>query len=70
LVIGWNDHHTAITLADGTPVASGEGSGIHIGGGGAYQPQFTHHMYLPMTSRPSQSALSEASAMADEEVTG
>ena len=48
LVIGWNDHHTAITLADGTPVASGEGGGIHIGGGGAYQPQFNHHMYLPM----------------------
>lgn len=50
LVIGWNDHHTAITLADGTPVASGEGGGIHIGGGGAYQPQFNHHMYLPITS--------------------
>ena len=52
LVIGWNDHHTAITLADGTPVASGEGSGIHIGGGGAYQPQFNHHMYLPITPGP------------------
>jgi hypothetical protein len=50
LVIGWNDHHTAITLADGTPVASGEGGGIHIGGGGAYQAQFTHHMYLPITA--------------------
>ena len=49
LVIGWNDHHTAVTLADGTSVASGEGGGIRIGGGGAYQAQFTHHMYLPMT---------------------
>ena len=55
LVIGWNDHHTAITLADGTPVASGEGGGVHIGGGGAYQPQFNHHMYLPMTPDPGAS---------------
>jgi cell wall-associated NlpC family hydrolase len=49
LVIGWNDHHTAVTLADGTPVASGEGGGVRIGGAGAYQAQFNHHMYLPMT---------------------
>ncbi len=28
LVIGWNDHHTAVTLADGTPVSSGEGGGV------------------------------------------
>lgn len=48
LVIGWNGSHTAVTLPDGTPVASGEGGGVKIGGGGAYQPQFTHHMYLPM----------------------
>jgi len=48
LVIGWNDHHTAVTLADGTPVSSGEGGGIRIGGGGAYESQFTHHMYLPV----------------------
>jgi hypothetical protein len=48
LVIGWNGHHTAVTLPDGTPVSSGEGGGVHIGGGGAYQPQFTHHMFLPM----------------------
>ena len=46
LVIGWNGHHTAVTLPDGTPVASGEGGGVRIGGGGAYQPQFNHHMYL------------------------
>jgi cell wall-associated NlpC family hydrolase len=48
LVIGWNDHHTAVTLADGTPVASGEGGGVNVGGGGAYQAQFIHHMFLPM----------------------
>jgi hypothetical protein len=46
LVIGWNGGHTAVTLPDGTPVSSGEGGGVRIGGGGAYQPQFTHHMYL------------------------
>lgn len=48
LVVGWNSHHTAVTLPDGTPVASGEPGGVNVGGGGAYQPQFTHHMYLPM----------------------
>ena len=48
LVIGWNGGHTAATLPDGTPVSSGEGGGVRVGGGGAYQPQFTHHMYLPM----------------------
>ena len=48
LVIGWNGGHTAVTLPDGTPVSSGEGGGgVKIGGGGAYQPQFNHHMYLP-----------------------
>lgn len=52
LVIGWNDHHTAVTLADGTSVASGEGAGIRIGGRGAYQTQFSHHMYLPITAGP------------------
>jgi hypothetical protein len=48
LVIGWNGGHTAVTLPDGTPVSSGEGGGVRVGGGGAYQPQFTHHMFLPM----------------------
>jgi hypothetical protein len=48
LVIGWNGGHTAVTLPDGTPVSSGEGGGVRIGGGGAYQHQFSHHMYLPM----------------------
>lgn len=48
LVIGWNGGHAAVTLPDGTPVSSGEGGGVKVGGGGAYQPQFTHHMFLPM----------------------
>jgi cell wall-associated NlpC family hydrolase len=46
LVVGWNDHHTAVTLPDGTPVSSGEGGGVKVGGGGAYEAQFTHHMFL------------------------
>lgn len=49
LVIGWNSGHTAVTLPDGTSVSSGEGGrGVKIGGGGAYQHQFNHHMYLPL----------------------
>lgn len=48
LVVGWNGGHTALTLPDGTPVSSGEGGGVKIGGGGAYQGQFTNHMFLPM----------------------
>ncbi|MEB3023699.1 C40 family peptidase [[Mycobacterium] crassicus] len=48
LVVGWNSYHTAVTLPDGTPVSSGESGGVKIGGGGAYQKQFTRHMYLPM----------------------
>ena len=48
LDVGWNGGHTAVTLPDGTPVSSGEGGGVRIGGGGAYQPQFSHHMYLPV----------------------
>jgi hypothetical protein len=51
LVVGWNGSHTAATLPDGTPVSSGEGGGgVKVGGGGAFQKQFTHHMYLPMES--------------------
>ena len=56
LVIGWNGGHTAVTLPDGTPVASGEGGGVRIGGGRAYQPQFTHHMYLPVDPGASEDA--------------
>ena len=48
LVVGWNGGHTAATLPDGTPVSSGEGGGVKVGGGGAYQSQFNHHMFLPM----------------------
>jgi hypothetical protein len=47
LNVGWNGGHTAATLPDGTPVSSGEGGGVRIGGGGAYQRQFGHHMFLP-----------------------
>jgi hypothetical protein len=56
LVIGWNGGHTAVTLPDGTPVSSGEGGGVRIGGGGAYQPQFTHHMFLPLDPDAPQDA--------------
>src|SRR6476659_5889327 len=48
LNVGWNAGHTAATLPDGTPVSSGEGGGVRIGGGGAFQGQFSHHMFLPM----------------------
>lgn len=48
LVIGWNGGHTAVTLLDGTAVSSGEPGGVHVGGAGAYQSGFTHHMFLPM----------------------
>jgi hypothetical protein len=48
LNVGWNGGHTAATLPDGTPVASGEGGGVRVGGGGAFQKQFGHHMFLPM----------------------
>lgn len=49
LNVGWNRGHTAATLPDGTAVSSGEGGGVKIGGGGAYQRQFTKHMYLEVT---------------------
>jgi hypothetical protein len=48
VVIGWNGGHTAVTLPDGTSVSSGERGGVHVGGAGAYQAGFTHHMFLPM----------------------
>lgn len=54
LVVGWNDHHTALTLPDGTAVAAGEPGGVHFGGGGAYQEQFSHHAYLPGSGDDSQ----------------
>jgi len=48
VVIGWNSGHTAVTLPDGTAVSSGERGGVHVGGPGAYQAGFTHHMFLPI----------------------
>jgi hypothetical protein len=48
LNVGWNGGHTAATLPDGTPVSSGEGGVVRVGGGGAFQRQFNHHMFLPM----------------------
>lgn len=48
LNVGWNRGHTAATLPDGTPVSSGEGGGVRVGGGGADQKQFSRHMYLEM----------------------
>ena len=52
VVIGWNGGHAAVTLPDGTPVASGEGgTGVRVGGGGAFQSQFSHHMYLPVAAK-------------------
>jgi hypothetical protein len=52
VVIGWNGGHAAVTLPDGTPVSSGESNhGVAVGGGGAYQPQFSHHMYLPVEAQ-------------------
>jgi hypothetical protein len=50
VVIGWNGGHTAVTLPDGTSVSSGERGGVHLGGAGAYQSGFTHHMFLPVSS--------------------
>lgn len=66
LVIGWNGGHTAVTLPDGTPVSSGEGGrGVKIGGGGAFQRQFTHHMYLPVANEDPAATAPEAPAPFD-----
>ena len=63
VVIGWNGGHAAVTLPDGTPVAAGEGgTGVRVGGGGAYQPQFTRHMYLPVQAQPMDVAPENAPA--------
>ena len=67
VVIGWNSGHAAVTLPDGTPVSSGEsGAGVRIGGGGAYQPQFNHHMYLPMQAETMQAETMQAETMRTE----
>ncbi|MEZ5131186.1 MAG: peptidoglycan endopeptidase [Mycobacterium sp.] len=63
VVIGWNSAHAAVTLPDGTPVSSGEsGSGVRVGGGGAYQPQFTVHMYLPVEAQEMNTGTEPAEA--------
>jgi hypothetical protein len=54
LNVGWNRGHTAATLPDGTPVSSGEGGGVRVGGGGAYQKQFSKHMYLEQAPAPDE----------------
>ncbi|CAN1491957.1 hypothetical protein MCEMAEM6B_00219 [Mycobacteriaceae bacterium] len=66
VVIGWNGGHAAVTLPDGTPVSSGEsGTGVRVGGGGAYQPQFTRHMYLPVQAEEMHSPEPVVEPMAD-----
>lgn len=50
LNVGFNSHHTALTLPDGTAVESGgrSGGGVEVNtGAGAFDPQFTMHMHLP-----------------------
>lgn len=63
LNVGWNGGHTAATLPDGTPVSSGEGGGVRIGGGGAFQRQFIHHMFLPMAPEEVPPAMPAPDAM-------
>lgn len=62
LNVGWNGGHTAATLPDGTPVSSGEGGGVHVGGGGAFQRQFNHHMFL---ATPEDASAPDAPAPGD-----
>lgn len=65
VVIGWNGAHAAVTLPDGTPVSSGEsGAGVRIGGGGAFQPQFTRHMYLPVEAQEMNAEAAPADPLA------
>ena len=65
LVVGWNGRHTAVTLPDGTPVSSGEGGGVKVGGGGAYQAQFTRHMFLPIPPESTDSDPGATSVVVD-----
>lgn len=61
LNVGWNASHTALTLPDGTNVASGESGGVRVGGGGAYQAQFDHHMFLPGSGETHEETQEETS---------
>jgi hypothetical protein len=65
LNVGWNGGHTAATLPDGTPVSSGEGGGVRIGGGGAFQGQFGHHMFLALAPEEIPPALDVPPAAGD-----
>jgi hypothetical protein len=65
LNVGWNGGHTAATLPDGTPVSSGEGGGVKVGGAGAFQRQFGHHMFLPMAPEEVPRALDALPAADD-----
>ncbi|MGB9223854.1 hypothetical protein [Mycobacterium sp.] len=65
LVIGWNGGHTAVTLPDGTAVSSGERGGVHIGGAGAYQRGFTHHMFLPVSADDAPPSPDDAAVLVD-----
>jgi hypothetical protein len=38
---------------------------VRIGGGGAYQPQFTHHMYLPVDPEAPEDAPPPAPFLVD-----
>jgi len=67
VVIGWNSGHAAVTLPDGTPVSSGEsGTGVRVGGGGAYQPQFSKLMYLPVQAQEMDTEPESDPAAADQ----
>ena len=44
LNVGWNRGHTAATLPDGTPVSSGEGGGVKVGGGGLPEAVLQAHV--------------------------
>ncbi|WP_424744808.1 hypothetical protein [Mycobacterium sp.] len=70
LVIGWNGSHTAVTLPDGTSVSSGEAGGVKIGGPGAYQSQFTHHMYLPVRASHRAAGRRDAAGACDATAAG
>jgi hypothetical protein len=56
ITVGWynhgsapNDGHMAVTLPDGSPAeAGGSNGGFAMKGSGANNPQFDHHMYLPV----------------------
>ena len=52
VVIGWNGGHTAVTLPTALPSPAVRVAASRIGGGGAYQGQFSHHMYLPRRRCP------------------